>query len=213
VRITTVIGQKWRNRWKRFAGAALTIALLSAVAFVGITLFGSEVLAAWKTPENAGQPQSSGSAFEGLLNFATPAETVARFKSNAEGVQSSIKGADNASLLVKNWKYTAANPALEALLAKNVALDFLLYMNNNRNGIQEFLEANSPLNFIAASGALYVYGVFLESLLPQLVSSNLGLARFVEGYVNGLRSLQQAINNQIPVNFRPPPIPPVSPSF
>jgi hypothetical protein len=212
VRITTVIGQKWRNSWKRFAGAALTIALLSAVAVVGIALFGSEVLAAWRTPESAGQALFPGGAFAGLLSFEGPAETVARFKSTAEEGQSNIKRADNASLLAKNWKYTAANPAQEQLLATNFALDFFLFLNNNNpESIQEFLEANQPLNFIAASGAMYFAGVFLESLLPGL---NPGMRSFVTAYVNGLRSIQAQVNSLIfPANFRPPLIPPVSPSF
>lgn len=211
MRILTVIEQRWTNRWKRTAGAAFTIALLSALVVVGITLFGSEVVAAWKTPENAELALSSGGAFEGLLNFEAPAETVARFGSNSEKAESSIKKAGNAFLVVKNWKFTAANPALEALLATNMPLDFLLYMNNNSNGIQEFLEANSPLNFIAASGALYLSGLFLESLLPRL---NPALSAFTVAYVNGLRSLQISINSNIfPAIYRPPLIPPISPSF
>jgi hypothetical protein len=212
VRTMTMIGRRWRNRWKKVAGAVLTLALLSALAVVGITLFGSEVLAAWKMPENAEQALSSGGAFEGLLNFAAPAETVARFGSNSEKAQSSSTKAGNASLVVKNWKYTAANPALEQLFATNFALDFQLFLrNNNPESIQQFLEANQPLNFIVASGALYYAGVSLQGLLPGLSPA---LGSIVTAYVNGLRSLQITINSNIfPEIYRPPLIPPISPSF
>lgn len=100
MRFLTAFGQ----RWKRAIGASLTIALLSAVAVVGITLFSSEVLAAWKTPENVEQALASEGAFAGVLNFEAPAETVARFKTDNKAVGKSQASSD--AMVAKNWKYT-----------------------------------------------------------------------------------------------------------
>lgn len=97
MRFLTAFGQ----RWKRAFGASLTIALLSAVAVVGITLFGSEVLAAWKTPENVEQALASEGAFAGVLNFEAPAETVAR---DNKAIGKSQASSD--AVVAKNWKYT-----------------------------------------------------------------------------------------------------------
>jgi len=212
VLFVTAIGQNW----KRAAGAALTIALLSAVAAGGLALLGSELFASGKMPENTEQALASSSAFEGLLNFETPAKTVARLETQKEE-----------ALLVKDWKYTA-NPgllgfgnlfssannltSLESLFASNPYLDFFIVLANNQS-FNSFLLANPPLAYIVATGALYVYGVILENVMYALKVTNLPAARLIEGYVNFLRGVQASLFNLIPVNFRPPPIPPISPSF
>jgi hypothetical protein len=91
VRNAAVIGQ----RWKRAAGAALTILVLSAVAIGGLTLFGSEVLAAWKAPGDAEQSLVSGGTFEGLLSFDAPAVLSARFKAQMEEAEQGIRRGEN----------------------------------------------------------------------------------------------------------------------
>lgn len=188
MRITTVIGQKWRNRWRQFAGAALTVALLSAVAVVGIALFGSEVLAAWKTPENAEQVLSSGGAFEGLLNFEAPAETVARFSAKTEQAQRSKGRTDTNPLLVANWKFTQ-NVFVDAFTQSLELYQEAVFLE----GFVRFIQANpnvSPFNKA-------VFGSFEIA------------------WVNLARSLQ-AIDNGLLQAFglpTPPPIPPVSPSM
>jgi hypothetical protein len=101
MRFITVIGQ----RWKRAVGASLAIASLSAVAVVGFTLLGSKVLAAWKAPGNAEQALTT-SAFEGLLNFEAPAATAARIAVQKEEFERDNRRASNASMLVKNWRFT-----------------------------------------------------------------------------------------------------------
>jgi hypothetical protein len=106
VSFLTAFGQ----RWKRAVGASLTIALLSAVAVVGITLFGSEVFAAWKTPGNAEQALASEGAFAGILNFEAPADTVARVQTEKKDFGKSQSSRH--AMLAKNWKFTQ-NPLLD----------------------------------------------------------------------------------------------------
>jgi len=101
-----------RQRWKRAVGASLTIALLSAVVVVGLTLFASKVLAAWNTPAGTEQAFASSAVFEDLLNFEAPAATVTRLKTQIEEAKESNKNASQSPLLVKNWLFTQ-NPVLD----------------------------------------------------------------------------------------------------
>lgn len=109
MRFITGIGQ----RWKRALGASFTIALLLAVAVVGITLFSSEVLAAWKSKGNAEQTLTSDSAFAGLLDFEAPAATVERFQTDTKEVAKAQTSSN--PMLAKNWKFTQ-NSLLESIV-------------------------------------------------------------------------------------------------
>jgi hypothetical protein len=100
MRFITAFGQ----RWKQAVGVSLTLALLSAVAVVGITLFGSEVLAAWKTPENAEQALSSEGALAGILNFEAAAETTAQFQTDKK--EAAKAQTTSGPMVAKNWKFT-----------------------------------------------------------------------------------------------------------
>jgi len=184
VYLLTAIGQ----RGKKAAGAFLTVALLSAVAVVGITSFGSEVLAAWKTPANAEPALASSNTFEGLLNFEAPAATVARFDAQKEEAEQSKAQTSNSLLLVKNWKFT------QNLLGDAYTQSLMLYQQAT------FVEA--LVRFIESS--------------PQVPAFNKAIVRMWEiAFVNLARNIQ-AIDNALLFAFGitpPPPIPPVSPSF
>jgi hypothetical protein len=138
VRFITAFGQ----RWERAVGASLTIALLAAVAVVGISLFGSEVFAAWKTPENSVQVLSTDGALAGILNFEAPAETVARFKPDTKEAvkdQSSSK-----PLVARNWKYTQNSflDSLQNIYTEGIELQLITI------ALEKFFP-NSPLSAFA----------------------------------------------------------------
>src|SRR5581483_6391025 len=86
-----------------------------AVAIVGLSVFSSEILAAWKTPGNAERALSSGDILEELLSFAAPAETVARFEAAKQEDEESMTEVSNDPLLAENWKFTQ-NPTANAYL-------------------------------------------------------------------------------------------------
>jgi len=86
--------------------AALTIVLLSAVAVVGLCLLGVEVLAARGRPGSVEQALAPENALGGLLNFEAPAQTAARVRTQTEEYKRNMRRNNDASLLVKNWKYT-----------------------------------------------------------------------------------------------------------
>jgi hypothetical protein len=109
VLFTTAIGSKWKGRVKRAVGVALTVVLLSAVAVVGSSLLGSEVLAAWKAPGNAEKIHVSSGALEGLFSFHAPASTVARFEADSEQEAKLMSQDFSDPSLLKNWKFTLAS--------------------------------------------------------------------------------------------------------
>lgn len=128
MRFINTIGQ----RWKRAAGASLTIVMLSAVAVVGLTLLGSKVLAAWKAADTAEQALVPGGTFEGLLNFEAPAATVAQLEAKTKEAENGIKSASDAAMLVKNWQFTQTplRDFVQTIYAEAVLIDFrvaLLY--------------------------------------------------------------------------------------
>ncbi len=100
VSFVNTIGQ----RTKRTAGAILTIVMLSAVAIVGLSLLGSDVLASWKTPDSA---EKTLAASQGLLTFEAPASTLAQFQAKEKDAQNGKDLVDTAALLVKDWKNTS----------------------------------------------------------------------------------------------------------
>jgi hypothetical protein len=108
VPFTAVIGSKWKDRGKRAFRAALTIVLLSAFAVVGMSLLGSEVLAAWRAPGNAEQKFVSTGALEGLFSFDAPASTVARFEAATEQDAKLMSRDFSGPSLFKNWTFTAS---------------------------------------------------------------------------------------------------------
>jgi hypothetical protein len=175
VQFLTVI----RQRWKRAFGASLTIALLSAVAVVGFTVFGSKMLTACKAAGNAEQALVSGSAFEGLLSFESPAATVAQHKAQTEESQKSIKQAD--VLLVKNWRYTQ-NPLADAFQTSWTSFFAAFYIWS----FEEFLDT---LTFLPPA---------LQLQFDQLFTAWYDLAITV----------QRSSNALLPPAFRSPPIPP-----
>jgi hypothetical protein len=174
-----VIGQ----RWKRAARTSLTIALLAAVAVVGFTLLGSRMLVAFQAKGNAEQALVPDA---GLLNFESPAVTVARLKAKTEEVEKSIKkaGSAPAPLLVKNWRFTQ-NPIADAFQVSWTAFFFAFYLWS----VEEFIDT------IALSPQL-------QLLIDQVVTAFYNLAR----------SIQSSANSVLPVPLRSPIIPaPASP--
>lgn len=119
MRFITGIGQRWRPA----VGASLAIASLSAVAVVGVTLLGSKVLAAWKAPGNAERALTA-SAFDGLLNFEAPEATAARIAAQKEEFERDKRRISNASMLVKNWRFTQIS-FRESLLGQLVEFTIL----------------------------------------------------------------------------------------
>ena len=226
----TAIGQ----RWKRAFGASLTIALLSAVAAVGFTVFGSKMLTACKAAGTAEQALASGSVLS-LLNIDAPQATATPSQTKTEE-----------SILAKNWKNTDL-PLLDSILKTNTLLDYNLVTMPNTplpiiggvslsfNQIQSNPLLSPFANLIAISGALQFQAAFLilpyqtivtnflVSISKGLSVSNPSLAMFVAGisnainatinsWVSFLRAWQTTINVSIPANYRPTPIPPTSPS-
>jgi hypothetical protein len=184
-------------------GAAFTIVVLSAVAVVALPLFGSEVLVSWKLPERAEQALSTSSALAGLVDFGAPVALGARFKAQTEEAKASIQRADNASSLVRNWKYTQS-PTTDALaLSLNLyfqALQAEIFLSAFNNSIQQLLSSLSTSSS--------PFAPFLSTALMTFQNQVNG---FLTSYVNTLSSVQSLINPLIPASFRPPPIPPASP--
>ncbi len=102
MRFAIAIGQSLRSSWKRAAGSALTIVMLSAVAVVGLASLGSDVLASWKTPANVEQALAS----QGPLTFEAPTATLMRYTAKEKDDQNDKDGSA-AALLVGDWKYTS----------------------------------------------------------------------------------------------------------
>jgi len=200
VYFVTAMGQRWRSRFKRAAGATLTLVVLSAVVVGALCLLGSESVAIWQAQGNA---DTSSSAFAELVNFAAPAELGARFKVQTEEAKTSIRKAEEASLLVKDWKFTQSPLTVALALSLNLYVQaiqaefFLSFFNNTIEQLQSSLATNpSPL------------AQFLNSVLETFQGQ---VNNLVTSYVNLLRGTQLFINSFIPIPFRPPPIPPVSP--
>lgn len=181
---TTAIESRWADRCKRVGGAALTLTVLTAVAVVGLTLLGSEVLASWKGPGNAEQTLAARSAFEGLLTFDAPASTAARQEVQAKETQNSkdsTSNASNAPLLVKNWKYT------QLTTSEAFQLSWKLYAYGTAILLlDQFLDARLPGN---------------QQLVSQLLTP---LYQTVVAWEN-------IINLFVPTALRPPTLPPASP--
>jgi hypothetical protein len=184
-RLTVQFNSVMKERWKKALGASLTIALLSAVAGVGITLFSSEVLAAWKTQGKAEQSLSSSGALEGLLNFEAPAATAARLATEKEDANQSKT--ETSGQVVKNWKFTQS-PVLDAyLLSWALTLEAV-----QLEGLITFIELSNP---------------FLPASIVNFLNA------FELAWVQTAIGFQNFLNSFIPVGFRPPPIPPISPHF
>lgn len=174
-----------RCRWQLAIGASLTIVMLSAVAVVGLTLLGSDVLSSWKPLENAEQVLASGNAFEGLLTLEAPTSTVARLEATTKEAQYGNDAASNVPLLVKNWKFT-----------------------------QRSLEADAwQLSWELYFAASQVF--FTEELLDKLGSrvNQPQVDRLFTSVYQLLVNWQAEINSLIFPPFRPPAIPPASPSL
>ena len=171
-----------KNRWKKALGASLTIALLSAVAGVGITFLSSDVLAAWKWKGMADQAHSS-SGLGDLLNFEAPAATVTRLATQKEDAAQS----KSSGQLVKNWKFTQS-PLLDIyILSWSLTVEAVQI-----EGLFTFLDAT--FRFLSPS-----FVSFLNHLEFTLIQTLIGFQNF--------------LNSFLPVGFRPPPIPPISPHF
>jgi hypothetical protein len=180
-RFTVQVFSVMKSRWKKALGASFTIALLSAVAGVGITLFSSDILAAWKGKGKAEQALSS-SSLGNLLSFEAPAATAARLASQKEDANQSKT--ENGQL-VKNWKFTQS-PVLDAYLL-SWALTF------------EAVQLEGLITFIKLSNP------FLPASIVNFLNA------FEMGWVQAAIGFQNFLNSFIPVGFRPPPIPPISP--
>ncbi len=173
-----------KHRWKKALGASLTVALLSAVAGVAITLFSSEVLAAWKTQGKAERTLSSSGALEGLLNFEAPAATAARLATEKEDANQSKT--ESSAQLVKNWKFTQISVVDAYLLSWSLTFEAV-----ELEGLITFIKLTNPF------------------LPPGVVNF---LNAFEVGWVQTAIGFQNFLNSFIPVGLRPPPIPPISPA-
>jgi hypothetical protein len=183
VRFATAIGRSLRGNWKRAAGAGLTILTLSAVAVVGLALFGSDVLASWKTPGNAEPALASANAFEGLLTLEAPTATVSRFEATTKEAQRGNDLVSNAPLLVKNWK-----PTQLSIITTAFQFSFALYMEAFQLSLLE---------------------AYLDTL-PFVPQQQVDQAYLT--FYNALAELQALVDIFIPPALRPPTIPPASPN-
>ncbi len=164
------IGQKWKNEWKRAASASLTIALLLAVAVVGISLFGSEVVAAWKKPGNAERALPSGGVLADLLNFDAPAQTLARVNVQTAESEQSIQRTADVSLLVKNWKFTQ-NPIVDFLQSLGPAIQASqAAVANAINQINQLVAAEFSALAAFINAVLTAYANFINSFASSFVN-------------------------------------------
>lgn len=210
-----------KQRWKQAFGASLTIALLAAVAVGGSSLFGSEVLGAWKTPDSAEQALAS----SGVFNFDAPEAMVAQFEAKAE--EPARGKTSNDALVAKNWKFTEAilSPFISPYLAANTSVDYQLVTNPNYTvfGLN-FSQLNGPLyspyaSAVAISGAVSFYGnwlsqvylPFVNAILPPSPLRN-SIDSLLVSTVDSLIAFQTGINSYIPPIYHPAPIKPASPS-
>lgn len=168
MRFITAIGRKWG----RAAGAALTIVLLSAVAVLGVIQLGSKVSAAWKAPGSAEQTLASGGTFKALLNFAAPAETVAKYKDQAKKAENSIKRASDRATYVKNWMYTqgpfepvSVFPDLGLSGLSNIVFVFFNPPADLKEEIRERqFELADPNNSVSTARAVYLFGLAVVAI-------------------------------------------------
>jgi hypothetical protein len=173
-----------KSRWKKALGASLTIALLSAVAGVGITLFSSDILAAWKGKGKAEQALSSSSVGD-LLKFEAPAATAARLA--AEKQDAAQNKMEAKGQLAKNWKFTQS-PLVDVYL----------------------LSWSLTVEAVQIEGLVTYLDLILRSFSPSFVSF---LNHLEFTLIQTMIGFQNFLNSFLPVGFRPPPIPPISPHF
>lgn len=184
MRFTTAIGQRLSGSWKRVAGASLTLVMLSAVAFLGLALLGSDVLASWTTSGNTEPALASGNAFEGLLAFEAPASTVSRLEATTKEAQNGKDPVSNAPLLVTNWK-----PTQFSIIVKAFELSWGLYLEAYQVFLfEEYLDTLSFVNQQQAD-------------------------QFFTAVYNALAEFQALVDILIPPALRPPTIPRGSPSI
>jgi hypothetical protein len=162
----------------------LTFALLAAVAVVGITLLGSNLLAAFKAEGKAEQALVPDT---GLLNFEAPTATVMRLRAKTEDVEMSTNKAEGLdSLLVRSWRYTQ-NPVADAFQVSWTAFFLGFYAFS----AEEFIDT---LGFLSAQQQLQ-FDIFFTALY--------NLARFVQGLAN----------STLPLPLRSPTLPPPASPF
>lgn len=165
MRFHTAIGQRMRGSWKRAAGAGLTVVMLSIVAIVGLTLFGSEAIAAWKATENAEQILSSGNTLEGLLNFEAPTATMTQLETKKVEAENSIKKASSVPLLVKNWKYTQnQNPVV--VYIEGALFQLAVEILDSNPALPPFIKSylNAELNAWLGLADLYLASLHLPPI-------------------------------------------------
>jgi hypothetical protein len=168
----TAIGQKWKDRWKRAANAAMTTVALSAVTVAALALLGTELLAAWKAPGSAEQALASGSVFEELVNFEAPAWTVARVKAQLEEADQSMRRGREAALLVRNWRFTQ-NPIADLMQ---------LVLQQELNQVQALLAAASNL----------------VSQIQQIIATDSAIVgSIINSFVTAVQNLVSSILNSI----------------
>jgi hypothetical protein len=162
--VTTASGQSWSKRWQQAAKGSLTLVLLLVVAVVGFSLLGSEVLAAWKAPNDSGKELASGGAFAGLVNFEAPTATVARQEATAEESQKSRAWVQN-PLLLKNWKYTQSSTAITEFFISVFQLSWAAF---SQGTIILFLDSQSAANQ-SMFAAQYQLDLFLQSITNSIL--------------------------------------------
>lgn len=178
MRSATAIGHSWLDKWKRAAGAAMTIVILSAVSVLGIALLGSKFLAGYKASGDAERVLAPGAAIGELLNLDAPARWVARGKAHLQEADQSIQRAEQAALLVKNWRYTQ-NP-----IADLVQLVFQQELNQ----IQALLAAIS--NFVNQLQQIFA------TILPTIGS-------IINSFLTAVQDLVSSILNSIFTSVTP----------
>jgi hypothetical protein len=175
VHSATAIGRSWHNKWKRAAGAALTIVVLSAVTVVAIVLLGSKFLAACKAAGDAERALAPGAAIEELLNLDAPARWVARGKAHSQEADQSIQRAEEAAVLVKNWRYTQ-NPIADLVQLVfqqelNQIQALLAAISNFINQIQQILATILPAIGNIINSFVTAVQDFVSSILNSIFTS------------------------------------------
>jgi hypothetical protein len=207
MRFSTGIGQ----RWKRAIGAFLAIVPLSAVAVVGFTLLGSKVLAAWKAPGNAEQALTS-SAFDGILNFEAPEETVAQIAAQKEDFVKGNRKTSKASMLVKNWRFTQISFG-ESLMGQ--LLEFSILNPGQTLNLSKLITQS---NQVYGLGLLLIYfDYYIDFINPQLNFLDRLFATyysFFQAWLVTYNNLVNSLGLEILVKPLLPPLPsPASPYF
>jgi hypothetical protein len=149
-------GQRWKEGWKRAAGAILTIVLLSGVAVGGLALAGSDAFASLK-------------ASEGPWTFDAPTSTLLRLQARTGGTPSGKELVGDTASLVEDWKYTQLTLAQFQQFQQ---LLLLFEMILNQTLLENGLDPENLQMFI--NFEMMVFNPMFAQLAPSSTQGNTG---------------------------------------